>query len=262
MTPASRLTGVFAADRTAVMPFLICGYPDADTFVALAEAAANNGADILEIGIPFSDPIMDGPVIAAATHQVLVDGMTVDRAMGLLARATEASGLPTVAMTYYNLPFRRGLERFADELVEAGAVGAILPDLSVEDADPWLEQARSHDLASIFIAAQTSPDERITSIAKVATGFIYAATLLGVTGVREALSGGVDDLISRIRSRTDIPIAAGIGVSTPEQAAEAAKIADGVIVGSAITRLISEASDPVAAVGDFVGQLRAAVDGV
>ncbi|MFP5224361.1 MAG: tryptophan synthase subunit alpha [Actinomycetota bacterium] len=260
MSPAERLAGVFAADRTAVMPFLVCGYPDPETFVELAVAAAQNGADVLEVGIPFSDPIMDGPVIAAATHEVLSRGTSVDQALGLLKEAIAESGLPTVAMTYYNLPFRRGLERFADELIDAGAVGAILPDLSVEDADPWLEQTRERDLASIFIAAQTSPDERLASIAKVTTGFIYAATLLGVTGVRETLSGGVGDLIARIRATTDTPVAAGIGVSTPQQAAEAAELADGVIVGSAITRLISDSDRPVEAVGRFVSELRAAVD--
>lgn len=262
MTPRERLAATFAArERALLMPFLVCGYPDGDTFVELARVAAANGAEVLEIGIPFSDPIMDGPVIAAATHEVLVGGQTVDDALALLARASQAAGVPTIAMTYYNLPFRRGLERFADDLVAAGACGVIIPDLSVEDADPWLAVAESRGLATIFIAAQTSPAERLAALAGVSTGFVYAATLLGVTGVRDTLATGVDALISRIRAVSNVPVAAGIGVSTPAQAAQAAEHADGVIVGSALTSIIATASDPISAAGAFVAELRAAIDG-
>lgn len=260
MTPKSRLASAFERRDTALMPFLVCGYPDIDTFVDLAIVCAQEGADVLEIGIPFSDPIMDGPVIAAAAHEVLTGGQTLDEAMGALARASRASELPTIAMTYYNLPFHRGLERFADEMFEAGAVGAILPDLSVEDADPWLEVSAARELATIFIAAQTSPDERLAALSKVSTGFVYAATLLGVTGVRESLSSDIDDLIGRIKRHATVPVAAGIGVSTPAQAAEAARSADGVIVGSAITRCIATSPDPIREVGELVAAMRRAID--
>lgn len=244
--------------RALLMPFLVCGYPDADTFVDLCVAAAMNGADILEIGIPFSDPIMDGPVIAEATHKVLVGGQTVDDALALIKRAKEACRLPMVAMTYTNLAYRRGFDRFAQQLSDAGVSGVILPDLSVEDAQPWLDECKKRDLATIFIAAQTSTPARIQALAKVSTGFVYAASLMGVTGVRAQLEATAKDLVARIREATDLPVAVGVGVSTPEQAKEVATYADGVIVGSALVRSIGTAKDPSGEIGAMVAALRAA----
>jgi tryptophan synthase alpha chain len=261
MSPLGRLEERFASrdGRALLMPFLVCGYPDPDRFVDLCVAAEANGADVLEIGLPFSDPIMDGPVIADATHEVLATGFRVDDALGLLTKVRAACTLPFVAMTYTNLAFQRGFDRFAQQLTDAGTSGVILPDLSVEDSAEHVAACRSRDLATIFIAAQTSPPERIAALAAASTGFVYAASLLGVTGVREQLNVTAKDLVASIRVATDLPVAVGIGVSTPEHAAEVATYADGVIVGSAIVRAIRDSDDPVAAVGARIASLRAAL---
>lgn len=241
------------------MPFLVCGSPDGDTFVELCKVAADNGASILEIGIPFSDPIMDGPVIARATEQVLARGQTIDDGLALMERAAAACGLPLVAMTYTNVAYRRGYETAAAQLADAGASGVILPDMSVEDSEPWREACTARDLATIFIAAQTSPPERLQALTQVTTGFVYAASLMGVTGVRDQLSVSAEGLVGRIKERTDLPVAVGIGVSTPEHAAEVAGYADGVIVGSALVRAIVESDDPIRAAGDLVRDLHSAL---
>jgi tryptophan synthase alpha chain len=261
---ADRLADAFARGRSQpdgtaralLMPYFVCGYPDGDTFVALTEEAAAAGADLLEIGIPFSDPIMDGPVIQQATTSVLQRGQTVEEALKLIERAARASGLPLVAMTYYNLPFHRGLDAFARALADAGAAGAILPDLSVEDSAPWRASCSAAGIDPVFIAAQTSPDERLRAIGEAGRGFIYAASLLGVTGVREGLSEHARELVERIRACSTLPVAVGIGVSTPEHARAVASFADGVIVGSAVVKRIAEAADPVAEVGAFLRSLR------
>ena len=261
-TPVERLHAAFQAgrdqDRALLMPFLVCGYPDVDTFVDLCEEAAAAGADVIEVGIPFSDPIMDGPVIQAATTEVLRRGLPLDDAFRAIERASAACGLPLVAMTYYNLPFRRGLERFAAAIAAAGATGAILPDLSVEDSGHWVAAARAESIAPVFIASQTSPPDRLRALAETGDGFVYAASLLGVTGVRDALSDQASSLVERIRAATDLPVALGIGVSTPEHARAVAAFADGVIVGSAVVARITESDDPVGAVGAFLRDLRAA----
>lgn len=262
VAPKQRLADAFAAGkdegRALLMPFLVCGYPDGDTFVRCAEAAAEAGADALEIGIPFSDPIMDGPVIQAASSQVLARGQRTAEALDLIARAARATGRPLLAMTYYNLIFRYGLERFATALAAAGATGAIIPDLSVEDSEPWRKACAASGIAPVFIAAQTSPPERLRALGEAGQGFVYAASLLGVTGVRETLSEQARRLVERIRAETDLPVAVGIGVSTPEHARAVAQYADGVIVGSALIRRISEAADPVEAVRTLVATLRSA----
>lgn len=262
VTPRSRIDDAFARarseDRALVMPYLVAGYPDADTFVAVARAAADAGADLFEIGIPFSDPIMDGPVIAAASNQVLERGQTVAQGLELLSRACEATGVPALAMTYYNIAFRFGLGRFATTLAERGACGAILPDLSVEDAGEWRAACDAAGIAPVFIASQTSPPERLRALASAGGGFVYAASLLGVTGVRETLNERVRGLVGDIRAVTDLPVAVGIGVSTAEHAREVAAFADGVIVGSAVVRLAG-GPDPARAVAGFVSGLRASV---
>lgn len=260
--PLQRLADAFAAgraeQRALVMPFLVAGDPDGDTFVACARAAAEGGADVFEIGIPFSDPIMDGPVIAAAADRVLRGGQRTQDGLDLIARAAEATGTPMVAMTYYNLIFRYGLERFARALADAGACGAIVPDLSVEDAGEWREACASAGIAPVFMAAQTSPPDRLQRIGDAAGGFVYAASLLGVTGVRERVNDQARALVERVRAACDLPVAVGIGVSTPAQAREVAAFADGVIVGTAVVKGIAEADDAPAWVRGFVEQLRAA----
>jgi tryptophan synthase alpha chain len=262
VTPAQRLADAFAERTTAlVMPYLVCGYPNGDAFVDIATAAAEAGAGVLEIGIPFSDPIMDGPIIQEATNAVLARGQRTADALELIARAAKSAGRPLVAMTYYNLIYRFGLDEFARALADAGATGAIVPDLSVEDSTPWRDACARAGIAPVFIAAQTSTAERLRAIAAAARGFVYAASLLGVTGVRESLDDHARALVASIRKETSLPVAVGIGVSTPEHARTVASYADGVIVGSAVVKRVASARQPAREVGAFVAELAAAVAG-
>jgi tryptophan synthase alpha chain len=253
-----RIAEAFAA-RPLLMPYLVCGYPDPETFLQCAAAAAAAGADMFEIGIPFSDPIMDGPVIQEASFKVLERGQRVADALKLIERTAQATGKPLFAMTYYNIPFRFGLDAFARALADAGACGAILPDLSVEDAGPWRQACDAAGIAPVFIAAQTSPPDRLRAIGEAARGFVYAASLLGVTGLRESLNDRARALVAGIREATDLPVAVGIGVSNASQAREVASFADGVIVGTAVVKTITEAADPAPALAALVAELRAAV---
>jgi tryptophan synthase alpha chain len=263
--PKRALDEAFAAGRAGgralLMPFLMCGHPDRAAFVEVAAAAAEAGADVFEVGIPFSDPIMDGPVIQAAAARVLSAGLRTDEALELLGEAAAKASRPVVAMTYFNVMYRAGLDRFARRLAEVGASGAIVPDLPVEEAEPWLEACGAAGIAPVFMAAPTSPPERIAHIARCSQGFVYAASTLGVTGVRAVMSATSRALVERIRAASDTPVAVGIGVSTPEHAHEVASYADGVIVGSALVKRIGEATDPAAEAARFVRDLRGAVGG-
>lgn len=254
----NRLREAFTPGRALLMPFLVAGYPSEDAFGPIVDACVAAGADVLEIGLPFSDPVMDGPVIAAASQSVLDRGATFDSHLKMLTRAASA-GVPCVAMTYYNLLLRRGLVATAATLAAAGATAVIVPDLPVEAAADWRAASASAGLACVFLAAQTSPDERLRAIGEASTGFVYAASLLGVTGTRDSLDAGARVLVDRLRSVTDAPIALGIGVSDAEQARAAAAFADGVIVGSALVARLGD-EDPAAAAAAFVGSLREALD--
>jgi tryptophan synthase alpha chain len=257
--PLQRLTEAFSAGRTAgralLMPFLVCGYPDDGSFIDVARACGEAGADVLEIGIPFSDPIMDGPVIQDAATRVLGRGGSTAAMIARAGEAAAAAGVPAVAMTYYNLLFGMGLERFASAIADAGLCGVIVPDLTVEEAADWRKACAGAGIASVFMASITSPDDRLRAIGEASDGFVYAASQLGVTGVRTEMSSRARDLVARIRGATELPVAVGIGVSTPEHAAEVASYADGVIVGSALVKRIGEAGDPASAAGEFVGAL-------
>ena len=263
-SPRRTLSTAFEAGkregRALLMPFLVCGYPDADSFLGCVTAAGTAGADVLEIGIPFSDPIMDGPLIAAASTAMLARGQSVDDAFALLARASIAFGRPIVVMTYYNLIFHRGLKRFAHDCAAAGVAGVIVPDLAVEESLQWGVACEQAGIAAIFMASVTSSPERLRQIAHTSEGFVYAASTLGVTGVRDELSDRARTLVGALRDAGGKPVAVGIGVSTPEHAREVASYADGVIVGSAIVRAIDEGgADPVKAVSNLVTALRGAL---
>ena len=261
--PKDRIAGAFAAGRSdgraLLMPYLVGGYPDEAAFVEIARAAGEAGADALEIGIPFSDPIMDGPVIQEASNTVLARGATTEAMIALAGRAAAAADVPAVVMTYYNLLYAMGLERFAGAVADAGLCGVIVPDLSVEESGEWRKECAATGIAPVFIASVTSPDDRLRAIGEASEGFVYAASLLGVTGVRTEISSRARDLVARIRAASELPVAVGIGVSTPEHAAEVASYADGVIVGSALVKAIGDASEPGAAVHSFIGELHAAV---
>jgi tryptophan synthase alpha chain len=263
VSPRERLEEAFRAGRTAkralLMPYLVTGYPDGDTFVALAQAAADAGADVLELGIPFSDPIMDGPVIQRASNAVLERGQRIAEALALVERAAAAASVPVVLMTYYNIVFRRGCEAFADQMARIGVSGVIVPDLVVEEAGEWCDACEKAGIAPVMIAAPTSPPERLRALADRSQGFVYAASTLGVTGLRATLSDRARTLVASLRAITTKPLAVGIGVSTAEHTREVADYADGVIVGTAMVKATEDnPSDPAAAVGALVRELRAA----
>jgi tryptophan synthase alpha chain len=245
-----------AGGRAALIVYLPAGYPDMDTSQACLEAAVAAGADVLEVGFPYSDPLIDGPAIQQANQVALDAGYTPADDFDMCGRLTAAIDVPAVVMTYYNIcwhypivaPSSGGLEGFAHAAAQAGLAGAIIPDLPVAESGPWLDAARSADLASIFLVASTSDDAHLAAAAQASTGFVYATSTLGVTGARESLSQRARPLVERLRGVTDRPVCVGIGVSTAEHARTIAGFADGVIVGSAVVRAVSEGGpDAVAA---------------
>lgn len=263
---AERVEAAFARARSegraALIIYLVSGFPDLDTSRDCFEAAAAAGADVLEVGIPFSDPMMDGPVIQDAAQRSLDLGYRVDDHLSSAQQLTDEIDAPAIAMTYVTIADTRGFERFGSDLVTAGLAGAILPDLPPDEAGDWLAAARGRDLATVFLASSVSRDERLRRIAEHSRGFVYAAGLLGVTGVKDVAVEPARGLVERIRVHTDRPIAVGIGVKTPEQAATVAGYADGVIVGSAVVEAagrgdLAGAPDRVA---DLVSDLRRGIE--
>jgi tryptophan synthase alpha chain len=254
-----------AADegRKALVIYLPAGFPDMDTSRACLEAAAEGGADVLEVGFPFSDPMMDGPTIQAASQTALDHGYRVADDLAMCAKLTAAVDQPVLVMTYVTIPDTRGYGRFASDLTDAGMAGAILPDLPAPEAQPWLDAARPHGLATVFLASSVSADARLDAIAECSTGFVYATGLLGVTGVNDVAVDDARGLVERLQARTDTPVAVGIGVKDRAQAAAVAAYADGVIVGSAVVKAAAD-GDPATAphrVRDLVADLRAGVEG-
>ena len=256
---ADAIRAANAQGRAALIAYLPAGYPDLTGSRACLEAAVEGGADVLEVGFPYSDPLMDGPVIQAACQVALDAGATPDDDFALCAELTAAVDVPALVMTYYNLAWHyRGTDRldaFAARAVEVGLRGAILPDLPVEEGRPWAAAAAAHGLATVFLSASTSSAERLAAVAQASTGFVYATSTLGVTGERTSLSEHARPLVERLRALTDRPVCVGIGVSTAEHAREVASFADGVIVGSAIVRAAGDGGPR--AVRDLVASLAA-----
>ena len=244
---SERIADLFATarqeDRSVFLPFLTAGLPDPASSPRLFGAMAEAGADGFEVGIPYSDPLMDGPVICRGSEQAIAAGATLDKSLSILGEVAETTALPSLAMTYANPVFRRGADWFCDRLAEAGAAGMIVPDLPFEEAGPLSEAARRHGLGLALFLAPTSGYRRIKAVAEAEPSFIYAVANLGVTGERSEWSNRVERLVEGIREVTDIPVVLGVGISTPEQAATAAGLADGFIVGSALVRRVLEASD-------------------
>jgi tryptophan synthase alpha chain len=242
--------------RAAFMPYLMGGFPDLETSVAIGEAYADGGADLVELGVPFSDPLADGPVIQLAGSRALAAGTTVEGVLEVAERL--AARLPVVLMCYSNLVYARGLEAFASALSAAGASGLIVPDLPLEESPDVLAACEVAGLALVPLVAPTTPEDRLERIGAQARGFLYTVGALGTTGEREALdTAGV---IGRAKAHTEVPVAIGFGIGTPEQGAAAAEAgADGVIVGSRLVRAAAEANDPASAVREvtagFVGAL-------
>jgi tryptophan synthase alpha chain len=243
--------------RAALMPYLMGGFPDPRTSRRIGIAYAEGGADLIELGVPFSDPLADGAVIHAAGTAALRAGTTL---ADVLAVGRElASRLPVVVMCYANLILARGLERFADALVDSRASGLIVPDLPLEEAPPLLEVCDAQGIALVPLVAPTTPDARLALIGARARGFLYAVSLTGTTGERARLDG-LTASIERAAANTDVPVAVGFGIGTPEQAAAAAGAgADGVIVGSRLVRAASEAEDPVPAITSLMREFSTAL---
>jgi tryptophan synthase alpha chain len=244
--------------RAAFMPYLMGGYPDLETSRRIGIEYARSGADLIELGVPFSDPLADGPVIHAAGTVALRAGVTLPEVLGEVARPI-AEHVPVVLMCYANPILARGLERFADALVSSGVSGLIVPDLPLEEAPAVLAACDERGLALVPLVAPTTPEGRLTRIGAQARGFVYTVSVTGTTGERSgSLQGGLAGVIARTAASTDVPVAVGFGLSTPEQAAAAAAAgADGVIVGSRLVRAAGEEADPVAAVGALVREFSA-----
>ncbi len=251
-----------AEDRAALVIYLPAGYPDMATSRACLEAAVEGGADVLEVGFPFSDPIMDGPTIQAAAQAALDQGYRVDDDLAMCRDLTAVVDVPTLVMTYVTIPDTRGYVRFAADMRQAGLVGAILPDLPAVEAGPWIAAAEPEGVATVFLASFSSTDDRLDGIAAASTGFVYAVGLMGVTGVKDVAQDDSRTLVQRLQARTRTPVAVGLGVKNRAQAAEVAGFADGVIVGSAVVTAAGD-GDPAGAphrVRDLVRELRAGVD--
>jgi tryptophan synthase alpha chain len=241
--------------RKLLVPYVTGGLGEDWTTVVRAVAAA--GADAVEIGVPFSDPVMDGPTIQVASEQALAAGATPQSIFDGL-RGLDA-GVPLAVMTYYNIAFRMGHERFARSLRDVGVAAAILPDLPLEECGPWCAVADDVGVETVLLAAPTAPDERLPRICERSRGFVYGVGLLGVTGERAALAESALVIAKRLKAVTDKPVLVGIGVSTPDQAVQVCHEADGVVVGSALIRRLLDGEGPEGAAA-FIGQLREGLD--
>lgn len=243
----------------AFIPFITTGDPDLETTGKIVRAMAEAGADLIELGIPFSDPTAEGPVIQGANIRALAGGVTTDKIFDFVKELRRDVKVPLVFMTYANVVFSYGIERFAAKCEEVGMDGLILPDVPFEEKEEFAPAFRAHGVDFISLIAPTS-ENRIAEIAKEAEGFLYVVSSLGVTGERAEICTNIGSMVEKIREVTDVPCAVGFGISTPEQAAEMAKFADGVIVGSAIVKRIGEhGRDAAPVVGAFVGEMKQAI---
>lgn len=261
----SRLQEVFAAgraeDRALLIGYMPAGFPTWVDAVAVVSAMVENGVDVVEIGLPYSDPLMDGPVIQVAADRSLARGTTIADVLRTV-EALRETGAPTLIMSYWNPIEHYGVDRFAKDLAAAGGVGVITPDIIPEEADEWVRATDDAMLDRVFLVAPSSQMSRIERVAQISNGFVYAASTMGVTGARASVSTEAEALVARTRAVTNQPVCVGLGVSTPEQAAEVGRYADGVIVGSAFVRLVLEAGSPAQAAADvaeLAGRMASAV---
>jgi len=251
----SALRASRAAGQKLLVPYVTGGMDD--EWALTVEALAGAGADAIEVGIPFSDPMIDGPVIQESSLRALRRGVTPEGILADLSRL--AVGVPLVAMTYYNLIYRAGHRRMASSLAEAGVSGVIIPDLPLEEVAPWAEAADAAGVATVLLVAPSTPPERIVRITERCRGFVYGVGRMGVTGEQAELAGSAREVAARITAVTDLPVCIGIGVSTPEQAVTVCQVADGAVVGSALVRRLLDGVGPDGA-ADFVSSLRRALD--
>ena len=246
-----------AENRAALVAYLPAGYPSVGGAIAAVHAMIDNGVDAVEIGMPYSDPVMDGPTIQAAAEAALASGTDVP-ALIETVRQTSGRGAAILVMSYWNPILRHGVERFASEFAEAGGSAVITPDLTPEEAGDWEAATDANGVGRVFLVAPSSTDQRLATVTSHCNAFVYAASTMGVTGARNQVSDAAQKLVARTRAVTDLPIAVGLGVSNGDQAAELAAFADGVIVGSAFVRLLLDSPDETsgaAAVGRLAAEL-------
>lgn len=237
MSTSTAFAKAKADGRAALVGYLPAGFPDVDGGIEALRAMVDAGCDVIEIGLPYSDPVMDGPTIQAAAQQAL-DGGVRTRDVLRTVEAVAATGVPTLVMTYWNPVERYGVERFARDLASAGGAGLITPDITPDYAGEWIAAADAHDLDKVFLVSPSSTDERIAMTTAASRGFVYATAVMGVTGARTTTSDLAQPLVARTKAATDLPVGVGLGVSNGDQAAEIAAYADGVIVGSAFVRAL------------------------
>lgn len=259
----TRIQSLFSAlrqkPRAALVMYLTAGDPTPARTPELVAALERGGVDLIELGVPFSDPIADGPVIQAGSERALKAGTTLRKVLEIACRIRQRSQIPLLLFTYMNPALRYGLEKLAQDAKAAGIDGCLLSDLSVEEAAPYVKVMREAGLDTVFLAAPTSTPERLKLVAEYSTGFVYLVSRTGVTGERASLSSSLEPLIRSMRAVTNLPLAAGFGISTPEQAGAVAKMAEGVVVGSALVRLI-ETQPGDAQVESFARELRRGMD--
>jgi tryptophan synthase alpha chain len=248
-------------EQTALMPYLAMGYPERESALTLVPAIAAAGADLIELGVPFSDPLADGATIQSASQQALENGMTLVRCLDQ-ATALRAQGIevPFVMMGYYNPIFQMGIKDFAHRAAASGVDGVIVPDLPPEESDDLQQALRAQGIDLVFLLSPTADDERVREVAGRGSGFLYLVSLVGVTGARDRLPAELEAFVARVRSMTDLPLAVGFGIGTPDQAARVARIADGVIVGSALIKAIGTDEQPKVTASAFVAALRQGID--
>ncbi len=254
----SNIRNAFANGK-AFIPFITCGDPDLETTAKVVRAAVENGADLIELGIPFSDPTAEGPVIQGANIRALAGGVTTDKIFDFVAELRKDVKIPLVFMTYANVVFSYGADRFMSKCKETGIDGIILPDLPFEEKGEFTDVSKKYGIDMISLIAPTSAD-RVAMIAKEAEGFIYIVSSLGVTGVRSEITTDIGELVKVVRENTDVPCAVGFGISKPEQAAKMAGLSDGAIVGSAIIRILEQyGKDAAPYVGEYVKSMKDAI---
>lgn len=247
-------------NKPIFMPYYPVGYPDAQTSIDILEALAKNGADLIEVGLSFSDPLADGPVIQKATQAALEQGVTTKKVLEAVAELRRRGvEIPLVLMGYYNPMLAYGLEKFVRDAIEAGADGFIIPDLPPEESDEFQQALNAFEAPIITMLAPTTSEERMEAIARSAQGFIYLVSVTGVTGARAGVADGLAELVARVRAHSAAPVCVGFGIGAPGQAQAVGAIADGVIVGSACVREIGESEQPVETAGQFARKFKQAL---
>lgn len=254
------VSAVFNQERAAFMPYFTMGYPDMNTSLDVISSCVENGADLIELGIPFSDPLADGPTIQHSTQVALQNGTSVVSCLeGVKQLREKGITIPLILMGYYNPILAYGLEKFVSDAFSAGANGFIIPDLPPDEASELIDYCQQYGLAMVFMLSPNSPDERIKLVTTKSSGFIYLVSVMGITGERTQLSANLEKFVTKVRAQTDKPLVVGFGISTPDQAQSVAQVADGVIVGSALIKIVESNQNKPQAAGQFVKSMVEAI---